>query len=159
MPDAHVTHQPAHMASMENIPHQSIVFTQKESVVLEGNNTRRILATVLKNSQCIIKKLIDVGSTDDTDNAAHGWIYLRVLKLNVNGMQTRVPRLQVLRTPPGLSERPAPDRGSGQTRRRACAWTNPQLPQGVQSCPKFSITYPRAAARRAGRAWRDSQPQ
>jgi hypothetical protein len=60
MPYADITHQPAHMPGMENIPDQPVILAKKETVILKSHNTRRILATVLKNSQCIVKKLVDV---------------------------------------------------------------------------------------------------
>ena len=94
MADAHVTRQATHVPSVEYIPNQSVVLAQVKPVVLEGHNSRRILATVLKNGQRIVKQLINVGSTDNTDNATHGWATLRVLELNVIGMQTRVARLR-----------------------------------------------------------------
>src|SRR5690554_6211927 len=94
MADAHVTRQAAHVPGVEYIPNQPVVLAQVKPVVLEGHNSRRILATVLKNGQRIVKQLINVGSTDNTDNATHGWATLRVLELNVIGMQTRVARLR-----------------------------------------------------------------
>src|SRR5690554_398592 len=69
---ANIAHKTVHVTGMENVPHQAIVFTQKKAIILERYNTCRILASVLKYSQRIIKRLIYMGTTDDADNATHG---------------------------------------------------------------------------------------
>src|SRR5690554_671253 len=94
MANTHVTRQTTHVPGVKHIPHQPVILPEIESVVLKGHNSRRILATVLKNGQRIVKQLINVGSTDNTDNATYGWATLRVLELNVIGMQTWVSRLR-----------------------------------------------------------------
>mgnify|MGYP000719183632 CR=1 FL=1 len=68
----HVAHQTTHMTGMENIPYQAIVLAEEKPFILKCHNARRVLAPVLKYSQRIIERLIDVGSTDDADNATHG---------------------------------------------------------------------------------------
>jgi hypothetical protein len=72
MPDTNVTYQAAHVTGVEDIPYKAVVLAEVKTFILKSNNARRVLAPVLKYSQRIIERLIDVGSTDDADNATHG---------------------------------------------------------------------------------------
>ncbi len=72
MPDPDVPDQPAHVPCVEHVPYQTIVLAQIEAIVLKSHNARSVLAPVLENGQRIIERLIDVGCTDDADNATHG---------------------------------------------------------------------------------------
>ena len=67
-----VADQPLHVAGVKNVTNQSVILAQEKALILEGNNTRCILAPVLKYGQRIIERLINVRSTDDADNATHG---------------------------------------------------------------------------------------
>ncbi len=47
MADTNITHQAAHVTGTKYIPHQAVVLAQVKTLILKGNNSRRILAPVL----------------------------------------------------------------------------------------------------------------
>ena len=72
MPDPHVAHELFHVLHTKDITDQTIVFAKTQVSVVIRADPRGVLATVLKDCQCIVKVLVDVVSANDSDNSAHG---------------------------------------------------------------------------------------
>jgi hypothetical protein len=71
MADAHGALQPQHVAGVEDIAYQAVILAQIKPAFVTGDNTRRILSTMLQNGETVIQILVYVFRSDNTDYAAH----------------------------------------------------------------------------------------
>jgi hypothetical protein len=71
MGDAHVAGQRAHVARAKHVAHHAGALLHVESLVLAGDDARRVLAAVLQEEQPVVEQLVDGRASDDTQNAAH----------------------------------------------------------------------------------------
>ena len=71
MANAHVALEVQHVAGVENVPDHSVVLAQVQSALIISHHARRVLATVLQNSQTIIDGLVDVTFSNYSYNPAH----------------------------------------------------------------------------------------
>ena len=70
MSNAHVAAQSAHVALLEDLPHQAIALAQLQATV-PGDHARGVLAAMLQGEQSVVDLLIDGRLADDADDAAH----------------------------------------------------------------------------------------
>ena len=59
MADAHITGEGTHIAGTKHIAHQAFVFVHVEGAAFCGDDTRRVLATMLQHRQAIVKQLVN----------------------------------------------------------------------------------------------------
>ena len=71
MGDAYIALQAAHMARLEHILHQPIVFVHVKGVAIASDDTSGILAAMLQNQQPVIEQLINWILANYTNNSAH----------------------------------------------------------------------------------------
>ncbi|MOA38107.1 hypothetical protein D3C78_1597550 [compost metagenome] len=71
MADADLADQALHVALLEHVTHQAVVLAQKQPAAMAGHDTGSVLAAMLEDGQRVIQRLVDVGLTDNTDNATH----------------------------------------------------------------------------------------
>ena len=82
MRNADVTDQVAHVTSLEHILHQAVVLVHVERAAIAGHDACRILAAVLEHQQAVIQHLVDGILADDTDNSAHAFKSLLLIRVS-----------------------------------------------------------------------------
>ena len=60
MPDAHVALEVKHLAGIEDIPDQAVIFAEIKPGTVTGNYTGCILSPVLQDRQAVEQRLVDV---------------------------------------------------------------------------------------------------
>ena len=70
MANAHVAHQTAHVPVAKHIAHHAVVLAQEQPVAVAGDNTRRILSPVLKDSETFVKLMTHRRVSNNTYDSA-----------------------------------------------------------------------------------------
>jgi hypothetical protein len=63
--------QVIHVLLSEHIPNQAIALSEIQAITFTGDDAGSILTPMLKNDQCIVQILIDVGTSHHPHNSAH----------------------------------------------------------------------------------------
>jgi hypothetical protein len=73
MTDAEIADQLLHVARVEDIAHQAIIFAQIEFALVAGDDAGGVLAAMLQHGQRIVDILVDVALGDDTHYPTHAF--------------------------------------------------------------------------------------
>jgi hypothetical protein len=76
MADAHVAQLSEHVPGVKNVAYQPIILPQEELRTGAGHHSSGILATMLKHSQSVKKRLADQILRHDADDTAHIFSYI-----------------------------------------------------------------------------------
>jgi hypothetical protein len=71
MADAHLADQPLHVLLQENVGDEAVTLPQEDVRTFAGDDTGRVLTTMLQDRQRIVELLIDRRFRYDADDAAH----------------------------------------------------------------------------------------
>ena len=82
--DTYVAGQAQHVAGTEHVADEPVGPALLQPVLTPGDDTGRILATVLHHGQAVVKGLIDGVPANDSDNAAHTSLRIQFLPGNLS---------------------------------------------------------------------------
>ena len=71
MSDANRSPQPRHVSLLENVSHQTVTLTNTQGALVIGCDTGGVLTSMLQHGQCVVYRLIDRTTANDSNDGAH----------------------------------------------------------------------------------------